>query len=153
MDKGYYDDKFERSVYGYRSCGLCFVGMVVFLLLSLLFGGCTATKYVPVETVLTDTVYKVRVERDSVFKHDSIHVKEWQKGDTVYRDRDRWHTRYVDRVKTDTLYQSKVDSIAVPYPVEKDLTWWERQKIQFGELALIIMAGLLCFVVIRFKIR
>jgi hypothetical protein len=151
MDKGYYDDKFERSVYGYRSCGLCFVGIVILLLLSLLFGGCTATKYVPVETVLTDTVYKVRVERDSVFKHDSIYVKEWKKGDTIYRDRDRWHIQYVERVKTDTLYQSKVDSIAVPYPVEKELTWWQEKKIEFGELAMLIMAGLLCFVLIRYK--
>ena len=153
MKKDYYDDKFERSVYGYRSCGWCLVGIVVFLLLSLLFGGCTTTKYVPVETLRTDTVYKVRVERDSVFKHDSIYVKEWQKGDTVYRDRDRWHTQYVERIKTDTVYQSKVDSIAVPYPVEKELTWWKEKKIEFGELAMLIMAGLLCFVLIRQKLR
>lgn len=153
MEKDYYDDKFERSVYSYRSCGLCFIGLVVFLLLSFSFSGCTATKYVPVETVLTDTVYKVRVERDSVFKHDSVYVKEWQKDDTVYRDRDRWHTQYVERIKTDTLYQSKVDSIAVPYPVEKELTWWQERKIEFGELAMFIMAGLLCFVLIRQKLR
>jgi hypothetical protein len=80
-------------------------------------------------------------------------VKEWQKGDTVYRDRDRWHIQYVERVKTDTLYQSKVDSIAVPYPVEKELTWWQEKKIEFGELAMLIMAGLLCFVLIRQKLR
>jgi hypothetical protein len=50
------------------------------------------------------------------------------------------------------LYQSKTDSIAVPYPVEKELTWWERKKIEFGELAMVVMAGLLCFVVIKHKI-
>ena len=153
MEKDYYDDKFERSVYGYRSCGWCLVGIVVFLLLSFLFSGCTTTKYVPIETLRTDTVCKVSVERDSVFKHDIIYVKEWQKGDTVYRDRDRWHTQYVERVKTDTLYQSKVDSVAVPYPVEKELTWWQEKKIEFGELAMLIMAGLLCFVLIRQKLR
>ena len=153
MEKDYYDDKFERSVYSYKACGWILVGIVVFLLLSFLFSGCTTTKYVPVETLRTDTVYKVRVERDSVFRHDSIYMKEWQKGDTVYRDRDRWHTQYVERIKTDTLYQSKVDSIAVPYPVEKELTWWQEKKIEFGELAMFIMAGLLCFVLIRQKLR
>ena len=126
---------------------------LLLILLVMMCSGCASTKYVPVETVKTDTLYLSKVERDSVRVHDSIFVKEWQKGDTIYRDRDRWHTEYVEKQVHDTLYQSKVDSVAVPYTVEKDLTWWERQKIRFGELAMIIMAGLLCFVVIRFKIK
>lgn len=126
---------------------------LLLILLVMMCSGCVSTKYVPVETVKTDTLYLSKVERDSICVHDSIYVKEWQNGDTIYRDRDRWHTEYVEKQVHDTLYQSKVDSVAVPYPVEKDLTWWERQKIRFGELAMIIMAGLLCFVVIRFKIK
>jgi hypothetical protein len=82
-----------------------------------------------------------------------VYIKEWQKGDTIYRDRDRWHTKYVEKEVHDTLYQSKTDSIAVPYPVEKELTWWEKKKIEFGELAMVVMAGLLCFVVIKSKLK
>jgi len=149
----YYDDKLERSVYSYKACGLSFVGILVVLLLSFLLSGCTTTKYVPVETVRTDTVYQSKIERDSVYLHDSVYVKEWQKGDTIFRDRDRWHTKFVEREVHDTLYQSKTDSIAVPYPVEKELSWWERKKIEFGELAMLIMAGLLCFVVIKSKLK
>jgi hypothetical protein len=137
---------------GYRLLLTYFVA-VLLVLIVLLCSGCTTTKYVPVETIKTDTVYQSRIERDSVYLHDSVYVKEWQKGDTVFRDRDRWHTKYVEREVHDTLYQSMVDSIAVPYPVEKELSWWAKKKIEFGELAMIIMAGLLCFVVIKNKIK
>ena len=126
---------------------------VLLLLIALICGGCSTTKYVPVETIKRDTVYQSKIERDSVYLHDSVYVKEWQKGDTIYRDRDRWHTKYVEKEVHDTLYQSKVDSIAVPYPVEKELTWWEKKKIEFGELAMVIVAGLLCFVVIKSKLK
>ena len=126
---------------------------VLLLLIALICGGCSTTKYVPVETIKRDTVYQSKIERDSVYLHDSVYVKEWQKGDTIYRDRDRWHTKYVEKEVHDTLYQSKVDSIAVPYPVEKELTWWEKKKIEFGELAMVVMAGLLCFVVIKSKLK
>jgi hypothetical protein len=137
---------------GYRLLLTYFVA-VLLVLIVLLCSGCTTTKYVPVETIKTDTVYQSRIERDSVYLHDSVYVKEWQKGDTVFRDRDRWHTKYVEREVHDTLYQSRVDSIAVPYPVEKELSWWAKKKIEFGELAMIIMAVLLCFVVIKNKIK
>ena len=126
---------------------------VLLLLIALICGGCSTTKYVPVETIKRDTVYQSKIEHDSVYLHDSVYVKEWQNGDTIYRDRDRWHTKYVEKEVHDTLYQSKTDSIAVPYPVEKELTWWERKKIEFGELAMVVMAGLLCFVVIKSKLK
>ena len=121
------------------------------MIVAVICGGCTSVKYVPVESVKTDTVYQSSVKRDSVYLHDSVYVREWMNGDTVFRDRDRWRTKYVLKEVHDTLYQSRVDSVAVPYPVEKELTWWQRQKIEFGELAMLIMAGLLCFVVMRFK--
>ena len=149
--RDYYDQKLEERVYSYRSCGICFVGIVIFVLLSLLFGSCATTKYVPIETIKTDTVYQSKVQHDSVHVRDSIYVKEWQKGDTIFVNRDRWRIEYLSKEVHDTIYKSKVDSVAVPYPVEKELTWWQRQKIAFGELAMVILAGLLCFIVIRFK--
>lgn len=137
---------------GYRLI-LTYLVAVLLVLIALICGGCSTTKYVPVETIKRDTVYQSKIERDSVYLHDSVYVKEWQKGDTIYRDRDRWHTKYVEKEVHDTLYQSKTDSIAVPYPVEKELTWWEKKKIEFGELAMVVMAGLLCFVVIKSKLK
>ena len=121
------------------------------IMLSLFLCGYSSTKYVPVETVSVDTIYQSKLQHDSIHIRDSVFVKEWQKGDTIFVNRDRWRIEYLSKEVHDTIYKSKIDSIAVPYPVEKELTWWERQKIAFGELAMIIMAGLLCFVVIRFR--
>ena len=127
-----------------------FVLLVLFGVLS----SCTTTKYVPVIEHQTDTVYQNRVLKDSVFLHDSVEVK--IKGDTVTID--RWHTKFISKEVHDTTYVSTHDTIPQPYPVEvvkeveKELTWWQRQKIAFGELAMIMMAGLLVFVLIKFKI-
>ena len=100
--------------------------------IALVFCGCK-TKVVTVEKVRTDTKYvtklqrKVRtdtkyvtkLQRDSIHIHDSIFVNQWQKGDTVYQVRDRWHVMWRDRLLHDTIYKSIVDSVPVPYPVEK----------------------------------
>lgn len=102
---------------------------IIIPVIILLLTGCKSTEYVPVERVrdvyhnTTDTV------RDSI-RHD-VYVKEWMKGDTVYRD--SIDVRYVDRwrVKHDTVIE--VDSIPVITPVKEEPslmqeiqtgTWW-----------------------------
>lgn len=106
----------------------------------------TKERVVTVEHVRTDTTYITRHHRDSVWLHDSIYMKEWLAGDTVYQLRDRWHTRYVERVRIDTTYVSKTDSIPIPYPVEKIvkveklLTWWQRLRMMIGGIVLIGLA-------------
>ena len=110
----------------------------------------TKERVVTVEHVRTDTTYITRHHRDSVWLHDSIFMKEWLAGDTVYQLSDRWHTRYVERLRIDTTYVSKTDSIPVPYPVEKivkvekPLTWWQRLRMMIGGIVLIglvVIAG------------
>jgi len=81
-----------------------------------------------VETVRTDSLHITVHERDSIHIHDSIYVRE--KGDTVFVD--RWHTKYRDRQRTDTMYVSRADSAQVPYPVEKELTKWQKVKMELG---------------------
>lgn len=106
--------------------------LVVGALIVWLLTGCTVTKYVPVETVRTDTLIWYVNIRDSVFQHDSIHVKE--KGDTMLVE--RWHIRYRDRWQHDTIYRSSTDSIRVPVPVERELSKWERFCIDWGQVTL-----------------
>lgn len=125
------------------------MAVVVALLLLLLCSSCTTTKYVPVETVRTDTLWRNHTAHDSIYLHDSTYV--FEKGDTYYVE--RWHAKYTLKEIHDTTYVSKTDSIAVPYPVEKELSWWSRKKIEFGELAMVIIAGLLIFLVIKIKLR
>jgi predicted RND superfamily exporter protein len=96
--------------------------------------GCTTTKYI--ETVREVTVAKTDtfLQKDSVFCHDSIHVKE--KGDSVIID--RWHTRWKDRV----VYQAVHDTITttetkeVTKEVPAKLTWWQQTRLHIANIAL-----------------
>lgn len=86
---------------------------VAFLLMIVLHG--CKTVYVPVPGE-TKTEYVYKETRDTAYVRDSVYIKEVQKGDTIriteYRDRYRF--RYI--TTTDTIV--RVDSVAVPYPVE-----------------------------------
>jgi len=108
---------------------------------------CTTTKVVTVEKVKTDTTYITKQQRDSIWLHDSIHVTE--RGDTIRIE--RWHTKYIEREVHDTLYQSKHDSIPVPYEVIKEvpaeLSWWQKTRIILGSIVLGLLA---VYVVYRF---
>jgi len=131
-----------------RGMGLigCYLMFVLAALLGWLLTGCTTTRYVPVVEHKTDTLRVVQHQRDSIYMHDSIHVRE--KGDTVTIE--RWHTRWRDRWHSDTMYISKTDSVPSPYPVEvvkevaKPLTWWQQARMFVGGIVifgLIIFAG------------
>lgn len=105
---------------------------------------CTRTVYEPVETVRTE--YRDReVEKlvaDTV--HDTRLV--WVKGDTVVDIREKEHIRRVEI--HDTCYIERNDTIRVPYPVERRLSKWERTKMDFGGMALGVMAAIVCVAVI-----
>ena len=123
------------------------------ILVALLMAGCkTKEKVVTVEKVRNDTTYITKLQRDSVWLHDSIHVTE--KGDTIRIE--KWHTKYVEKATHDTLYQATHDTIPQPYPVEKlverELTWWQQTRMHLGE-ALLALAGIAVVVfVIRRKL-
>lgn len=118
--------------------------IALFICLLVLASGCSRKVYVPVESVVsrTDTIYSAKVRVDSVIMRDSVAV--FQKGDTVlitkYRD------RYRVKELTDTVYQSAIDSVkvSVPYPVERELSRWERTKMDFGGMAIGALVIALC---------
>ena len=107
---------------------------LIMAVLLIAFSGCTTTRYVPVEHHTTDTVYQSKLQRDSIWLHDSIHVSE--KGDTIRIE--RWRTKYMEREVHDTLYQSKCDSIPVPYEVIKEVP----RKLSATQTAMMLI-GLL----------
>lgn len=121
--------------------------MALLVCLLVLAAGCSRKVYVPVESVVsrTDTIYSAKVRVDSVILRDSVAV--FQKGDTVlitkYRD------RYRVKELTDTVYQSAIDSVkvSVPYPVERELSRWERTKMDFGGMAIGALIIALCVAV------
>ena len=132
-------------------CGLNLLAIIVLLIVLALFGSCTTTQYVPVVETRTDTTYIVKMLRDSVLVHDSVTVRE--RGDTVLIE--RWHTRYRDRVQTDTVSVLRVDSVPQPYPVTefvgKPLTWWQTTRMHAGEAAMLALLVFVGWKVVRRK--
>lgn len=94
---------------------LILIGSLLFMVLVTLLSGCKQIEYVPVETIKHDSIYINTHKVDTLFKTDSTVIHE--KGDTIFYD--RWHTIYKVRESIDTIYQSKVDTIQVPYEVVK----------------------------------
>lgn len=84
---------------------------------ALLLMGCKSVQYVPVKEVVHDSIYLAKVQKDSVWLHDSVYVKD--RGDTVWLE--RWHTKYVERLRIDTIFETHVDSIPVPYEVVREV--------------------------------
>lgn len=105
---------------------------VLATLLLLTVWSCRTTEYVPVEIVKTDTTYINKVQRDSIYQLDSIYILD--RGDTVLITKTKY--LYKDRMVRDTVYKSRVDSIQIPYPVERKLTRWEQIRLDIGGWAM-----------------
>jgi len=120
------------------------VWLVVAVLALTWLTSCRSIQYVPVETVHTDTLYQKVVQRDSIHIHDSVTIRE--KGDTVMIE--HWRTQWRDRLQRDTIYRSRVDSVQVPYPVEKKLTSWQQVCIDYGKLTMGATVLLVIFIIV-----
>ena len=129
---------------------VCFgmAGAILILIAILLLTSCKSVEYVEVVKVRTDTTYITKQQRDSIWLHDSIHIKE--RGDTMLIE--RWHTKYIEKVSHDTTYVATHDTIPKPYPVtqyvEKKLSWIQKALIAIGILTLI---GLVVFIALWIK--
>lgn len=91
-----------------------------------------------------DTTYVQSVKVDSIFRKDSVFVKE--KNDTVYIYKERIREKY--KLLRDTVRLVKVDSVAVEtvkeVQVEKPLSAWKSAKIgAFWWLVLALAAALI----------
>ena len=95
--------------------------------------------------------------RDSVAVHDSVVIVKDEQGNVkeklIVRYRDRWHAstdnltlrRQLDRYRAqnDSLRAARRDSVAVPVPVEKKLTKWQKFKMDVGGWAIGAMSAVL----------
>ena len=128
--------------------------IIVMIAAAVALAGCK-TREVVVTEHHTDTLRLVQHHRDSIYLHDSTFVREYIQGDTVRIVTEMWHTKYRDRLKTDTLYRSRTDSVPVPYPVVKEV----KKPLNFFEKALMgtgigSIVGILfyCIILIRKKL-
>ena len=126
---------------------------ILYILMAVaLLTGCK-TKYIPVpeyhEVVVhhADTLLRV----DSVQLRDSVIIR--LQGDTIVQEVWRWR----DRVKHDTriVYRDsiRVDSVRVPYPVERKQTAWERTMQNVGKISLFLIVTSICFMLVYLLLR
>lgn len=132
----------------YKACFWSIVGMAVMIIIALLFCSCTKTEYITVEKVRTDTTYINKVQRDSIYLHDSTFVK--VAGDTVWIE--RWHTKWQNHLEHDTVYKARTDSVPVPYPVIKEVEK-PRSTFEKGIMGVGILSIMALVIFIAFKLK
>ena len=81
--------------------------------------------------------------RDTTYRRDSVYIREWAKGDTVYVD--RYRDRYVfrDRWRDSVTVREVHDTTAVQVEVERNQSWAEKTKIGAFPWLLLAVIGLL----------
>lgn len=114
------------------------VAVVAFLLIVGMLTSCR-TQYVPVPEIHTMTVEKhdTLLRLDSIFQRDSVIMR--MQGDTICKE--KYIIRYRDRIVGKTVYRDsvKVDSVRVPYPVERKLNAWERAVLSAAKPVIIVL--------------
>lgn len=122
----------------------------LFILSFCLMGCKTKIQYVPVESVRLE--YKDNYLRDSIYRYDSVYVKE--KGDTVWVEKLRYI--YKDKLVKDSILIQ--DTIPVPYEVEKIVkekyvSSLQNFQIWCGRILLLLLIVYFGFKLIKRRIR
>lgn len=123
---------------------------IILLTLAICVVSCR-TQYIPVETVRTEYKTRDSIRIDSIYQQDSVYVL--VKEDTVYQYKYKYLYKYQYLNRTDTVI--KIDSVQVPYSVEKQLNRWQSIKMELGGWAfgLIIAFVLIIIGRIVFKLK
>ncbi len=97
-----------------------------------------------VEKWNTQYVYRDVHHRDTVITKDSVYIREWVKGDTVYIEKYKDRFVYRDRWRDSIIV--KRDSVAVEtlkeVKVEKPLSWSQKVRIGAFPWLLLVAVGL-----------
>lgn len=125
-------------------CVLNFFTFLLLVILCVWLGSCTPREIVR-ERLVHDTLKVTKVEKDSVIVKDSVSRVVLMKGDTIWVSQDRWLTRYVEKVRVDTVYKALHDTIRAETVVEKNKPpslWgkiWAMMKALFIFFVLVIV--------------
>jgi hypothetical protein len=119
----------------------------IILALVILLSGCAQKREVIVrESGRADTLRITVAKRDSIFIHDSTATDTSRDGDTIRIRETRWRTKYIERTRTDTVYQSARDTVTLVHESvtevekEKPMNWMHRGLMAVGAVALCIVA-------------
>ena len=107
------------------------------MLVLLVLAGCSPRI---VETVRTEYVYQDRIERDTTIVHDSVHVREFVKGDTIRITEYRDHLVYRYKYIRDTLAVHDTTSVETTKEVEVEKPLSAGQKAKIGAFWYLVVA-------------
>ena len=110
---------------------------------------CQPVRYVPVETVKTDSIRVVDLQRDSIYVQDSVIIR--TKADTIYVT--KWRIEYREALKVDTFLVQRVDSINTVVEVEKKLSKWQQTKMDIGAGVLWAVPILIAVFALYWKLK
>ena len=166
------DDK-EIKYYVYSI--LIIIGLLS--LTAICMTSCSHRVYVPVQSIRTDTIYMAKKDsvhikdslitrqviniRDSIAIHDSVVIVKDEQGNIkerlIVRYRDHWHAtqdaltllRLIDRYKAinDSLSATMMERIESPKVVERELSRWEKIKMDVGGWAIGAMSTFLLVII------
>ena len=126
--------------------------IIIILFFLLFLPGCSPRI---IEKVRTEYVYQNVYQRDTLVTKDSVYIREWLKGDTVwvekFRDRylyrDRWRDSII--VQRDTTVIKRTQEVRV----EKPLNGWQRFRIGAFPWLFLAVIGLLAWVTKKWWLR
>lgn len=131
----------RRYHQGGEKAALSFIPIVFFIcfILVLLLPACSPKI---IEKVRTEYVYQDVHHRDTLVTRDSVYIREWLKGDTVYIE--KYKDRYVfrDRWRDSVSVREVHDTTAVEVKVEKPLSWSEKARLRLFPWLLLATLGL-----------
>lgn len=141
------DNKDPYNDYWVEWCARIFA-VTLFAALVWAMCSCQSTKYIPVETVRTDSVYLSTFLHDSIYVKDSIYIKE--SNDTVFVDKYKYIYKYVNL--SDTVYIERRDTISIVVPVEKKVPYWERIRQSASDWLKIAIFAITIYLLIRWLV-
>ena len=150
---------------------LTFIIVGAMLLVLMIFGSCTTTKYVTVPEVhemwhhQTDTIHQtdsiidrqttvIREVDSAAMAEYGIQLKDMQRAWLVERNSLRSELKALRETKADTVVVH--DSIPKPVPVEvevpAELTWWQQARLHLANVLLWTLGVVALFYIIRRKV-
>ena len=136
-------------------CGCIWQTILILLFLIMLAVCCSCRSHKQVEKEyihVHDTITQTINQRDSIWLHDSIYQEVIRKADTVYLYKYKQKTEYRDRWHHDSIYIAKTDTLYRDVVKEKQLTWWQRTRLNIGGWALLLLAGIALYYAAKFTI-
>ncbi len=120
---------------------------IFIILLSVLFAGCRTTHPSIGGKTASDSLSSVVLKHDSIYIRDSIYIA--TQGDTVYQKEYKYI--YRDRLVRDTFYHHHSDTIKEIVEVERQLTFWQRKKMELGGAVVWIAPLIAAIMVAKWK--